>query len=64
MIKTVGVLGAGQMGNGIAHVFAQYGYDVVMYDIAALQLEKAVAAIRQPARRRASPLPGPGPRSR
>ncbi|HEY6009534.1 MAG TPA: 3-hydroxybutyryl-CoA dehydrogenase [Geobacteraceae bacterium] len=53
MIKTVGVLGAGQMGNGIAHVFAQYGYEVVMYDIAAPQLEKAVASIRQNLERQA-----------
>ena len=53
MIKTVGVLGAGQMGNGIAHVFAQYGHDVVLYDIAASQLEKAVATIRQNLERQA-----------
>ncbi len=53
MIKTVGVLGAGQMGNGIAHVFAQYGYDVVLYDIAELQLEKAVTTIRQNLERQA-----------
>ncbi len=53
MIRTVGVLGAGQMGNGIAHVFAQYGHDVVLYDIAALQLDKAVATIRQNLERQA-----------
>ncbi|HJV66651.1 MAG TPA: 3-hydroxybutyryl-CoA dehydrogenase [Geomonas sp.] len=53
MIKTVGVLGAGQMGNGIAHVFAQYGHDVVLYDIAGPQLEKAVATIRQNLERQA-----------
>lgn len=47
MIKKVGVLGAGQMGNGIAHVFAQFGYDVTLYDIAEAQLAKAVATIRQ-----------------
>ncbi|HEX9078975.1 MAG TPA: 3-hydroxyacyl-CoA dehydrogenase NAD-binding domain-containing protein, partial [Desulfuromonadaceae bacterium] len=47
MIKTVGVLGAGQMGNGIAHVFAQFGYQVVLYDIAETQLEKALATIGQ-----------------
>lgn len=46
MIKTVGVLGAGQMGNGIAHVFAQFGYEVVLYDIARVQLDKALATIR------------------
>jgi len=32
-IETVGVVGAGQMGNGIAHVFALAGYDVLMTDI-------------------------------
>ena len=47
MIKSVGVLGAGQMGNGISHVFAQFGYEVTLYDIAAAQLEKAVTTIRQ-----------------
>ncbi|GFO54918.1 3-hydroxybutyryl-CoA dehydrogenase [Geomonas sp. Red276] len=53
MIKSVGVLGAGQMGNGIAHVFAQFGYDVMLYDIASQQLEKAVATIRQNLERQA-----------
>jgi len=53
MIKTVGVLGAGQMGNGIAHVFAQYGYGVVLFDIATNQLEKALATIRQNLERQA-----------
>ena len=32
-IKTVGIIGAGQMGNGIAHVCALAGYDVVLNDI-------------------------------
>jgi 3-hydroxybutyryl-CoA dehydrogenase len=40
-IKTVGVVGAGQMGNGIAHVFALAGYDVLMTDINAAALEAA-----------------------
>ncbi len=53
MIKTIGVLGAGQMGNGIAHCFAQYGHDVILYDIAAEQLEKALATIRQNLERQA-----------
>jgi len=47
MIKTIGVLGAGQMGNGIAHVFAQYGFQVVLFDIAQAQLDKAVTTIGQ-----------------
>jgi 3-hydroxybutyryl-CoA dehydrogenase len=38
---SVAVMGAGTMGNGIAHVFAQHGHDVVMVDVAAAQLEKA-----------------------
>jgi 3-hydroxybutyryl-CoA dehydrogenase len=53
MIKSVGVLGAGQMGNGIAHVFAQYGYQVVLYDIAAVQLNKALKTIGQNLERQA-----------
>ena len=53
MVRTVGVLGAGQMGNGIAHVFAQYGHEVILFDIAASQLEKAVATIRQNLERQA-----------
>ena len=34
MIKTVGVIGAGTMGNGIAQVFAQAGFQVVVQDVA------------------------------
>ena len=33
IIKNVGVIGAGTMGNGIAHVFAQFGYNVLLVDI-------------------------------
>ncbi|MEW6093917.1 MAG: 3-hydroxybutyryl-CoA dehydrogenase [Chloroflexota bacterium] len=47
MIKVVGVLGAGQMGNGIAHVFAQHDFQVLLYDISAAQLEKALKTIAQ-----------------
>jgi 3-hydroxybutyryl-CoA dehydrogenase len=47
MVKSVGVLGAGQMGNGVAHVFAQYGFQVVLFDISAFQLEKAQKTIQQ-----------------
>lgn len=53
MITKMGVLGAGQMGNGIAHVFARFGYDVVLFDIAEAQLAKAVATIRQNLERQA-----------
>jgi 3-hydroxybutyryl-CoA dehydrogenase len=44
-IKSVGIVGAGQMGNGIAHVFALAGYDVTMTDISQDSLTKAVALI-------------------
>ncbi|MDO6591343.1 3-hydroxybutyryl-CoA dehydrogenase [Loktanella sp. D2R18] len=44
-IERVGIVGAGQMGNGIAHVFALAGYDVVMTDISADALSAAVALI-------------------
>ena len=40
-IKNVGVVGAGQMGNGIAHVFALAGFDVVMTDISQDALDRA-----------------------
>jgi len=44
-IRSVGVVGAGQMGNGIAHVFAMAGFDVLLNDISDEALEKAVALI-------------------
>ncbi|MBU2866233.1 3-hydroxybutyryl-CoA dehydrogenase [Pacificibacter marinus] len=46
-ISTVGIVGAGQMGNGIAHVFALSGYQVLLNDISQDGLEKAVATIRK-----------------
>ncbi len=46
MIKNVGIVGAGQMGNGITHVFALNGYSVVMYDVADSQLERAFDTIK------------------
>jgi 3-hydroxybutyryl-CoA dehydrogenase len=45
MIKTIGVIGAGQMGNGIAHVCAASGYNVRMLDANADALPKAIATI-------------------
>jgi 3-hydroxybutyryl-CoA dehydrogenase len=45
MSERIAVLGAGQMGNGIAHVFAQSGYDVTMIDISSDALEKGKATI-------------------
>src|SRR5215475_2201272 len=44
-IARVGVIGAGQMGNGIAHVCALAGVDVVMLDIKPNLLERAMATI-------------------
>jgi 3-hydroxybutyryl-CoA dehydrogenase len=44
-IKTVGVLGAGTMGNGIAHVFAKAGYKVVLRDVEQRFLDRAMETI-------------------
>ncbi len=44
-IERVGIVGAGQMGNGIAHVFALAGYDVLMTDISQDALDVGVALI-------------------
>jgi 3-hydroxybutyryl-CoA dehydrogenase len=46
-IKSIGVIGAGQMGNGIAHVAALAGYDVLLSDVSADQLSLARAAIEK-----------------
>ena len=46
-IKTIGVIGAGQMGNGIAHVGAIAGRDVRLLDIDREQLDKAMAVIEK-----------------
>lgn len=45
MIKKVSVIGAGTMGNGIAHVFAQNNFEVNLVDVNATQLEKALQTI-------------------
>ena len=45
MAERVAVIGAGQMGNGIAHVFAQTGFDVTMIDISADALERGRSTI-------------------
>ena len=44
-IQTIGIVGAGQMGNGIAHVMALAGYDVLLNDVSAEALQKAVDTI-------------------
>ena len=45
MIKTIGVIGSGQMGNGIAHVAAQSGYKVIMQDIDQGRVEAGLKTI-------------------
>jgi 3-hydroxybutyryl-CoA dehydrogenase len=44
-IRKVGVIGAGQMGSGIAHVVALHGYDVAVHDIAKERVEAAIGRI-------------------
>ena len=44
-MKNIAVIGAGTMGNGIAHVFAQNGFKVHLIDIAEASLEKGMATI-------------------
>jgi 3-hydroxybutyryl-CoA dehydrogenase len=44
-MKHISVIGAGTMGNGIAHVFAQTNFAVTLIDVNAAQLEKALATI-------------------
>ena len=44
-IQTIGIVGAGQMGNGIAHVMALAGYDVIMTDVSSDALENAMKLI-------------------
>ncbi|HKV47874.1 MAG TPA: 3-hydroxybutyryl-CoA dehydrogenase [Candidatus Acidoferrales bacterium] len=44
-IKTTAVLGVGTMGNGIAHVFARAGYNVILRDVDSRALERALATI-------------------
>ncbi|HNV30407.1 MAG TPA: 3-hydroxybutyryl-CoA dehydrogenase [Cyclobacteriaceae bacterium] len=46
-MKNIAVIGSGTMGNGIAHVFAQYGYSVSLIDISEEALKKAVATIEK-----------------
>ena len=46
-LKNIAVIGAGTMGNGIAHVFAQKGFAVTLIDVQDAQLEKALATIQK-----------------
>ena len=47
MIKTIGVIGAGTMGNGIAQVFAQSGFSVTLVDVASPMLDRARGTIEK-----------------
>ena len=44
-IQTIGVIGAGQMGNGIAHVCALAGYDVLLHDVKKEKVDAAFEII-------------------
>lgn len=44
-IKNIGVIGAGTMGNGIAHTFAQFGYNVLLIDVNQELIDKGIATI-------------------
>ena len=44
-LKSVGVIGAGQMGSGIAQVFAMAGFQVVLNDVRQKQLDQAMGLI-------------------
>jgi 3-hydroxybutyryl-CoA dehydrogenase len=46
-VKKVGICGAGTMGSGIAQVFAQYGFETILFDISADQLQKAEISIKE-----------------
>ncbi len=46
MIQTIGIIGAGQMGNGIAHVCALAGFDVKLLDLSRERLKEALVTIR------------------
>ena len=54
MIQTIGIVGAGQMGNGIAHVLAVAGYKVLLTDTSSTQINKALPAIEKNLNRQVS----------
>jgi 3-hydroxybutyryl-CoA dehydrogenase len=53
-MKKVAVMGAGTMGNGIAHVFAQSGFEVTLIDVSEAQLQKALSTIEKNLERQVS----------
>ena len=46
-MKNISIIGSGTMGNGIAHTFAQFGYEVILIDISDKALEKGIATIEK-----------------
>ena len=46
-IRTIGIIGAGTMGNGIAHVFARSGYNVVLVEAQQAALDRGLQAINK-----------------
>ena len=76
-IKKIGIIGAGQMGSGIAHVCALAGFDVVLNDVSADRIKSGLATINgnmarqvasgkspRPSARRRSPASPPLPTTR
>ena len=53
-MKKISVIGAGTMGNGIAHVFAQFGYEVSLVDISEAALQNAITSIAKNLERQVS----------
>ncbi|MDX5393706.1 MAG: 3-hydroxyacyl-CoA dehydrogenase NAD-binding domain-containing protein, partial [Caulobacteraceae bacterium] len=53
-IKSVGVIGAGQMGSGIAHVCALGGYDVMLHDVSRERIDAGIANIERALSRQVS----------
>ncbi|HEX7288336.1 MAG TPA: 3-hydroxybutyryl-CoA dehydrogenase [Candidatus Angelobacter sp.] len=53
-IKTIGVIGAGTMGNGIAHVFARSGYEVVLVEAEQAALDRGLATLSKNLEREAA----------
>ena len=53
-MKNISVIGSGTMGNGIAHTFAQFGYDVTLIDISEKAIEKGIATIEKNLERQVS----------
>ena len=46
-LKTIAILGAGTMGNGIAHVCARSGFNVILYDLQQPFLDRGLAAVEK-----------------